>query len=84
MRESYAIIYQIRDPDTPTYMEVLSSEHVDKYYKAMDDEIILLIRRETWEIFPRNLVADHKVLPVTWFFKIARRKPDCTINKFKT
>ena len=47
MRESYALKTQIHDPDTPTYMEALSGENPEEYFKAMDDEIQSLTRRET-------------------------------------
>ena len=69
MRESYALKTQIHDPDTPTYMEALSGENLEEYFKAMDDEIQSLTRRETWEIVLRKSVADHSVLPGTWSFK---------------
>ena len=39
MRESYALKTQSHDPDTPTYMEALSGENLEEYFKAMDDEI---------------------------------------------
>ena len=82
MRESYAIKNQSHDPDTPTYMEALSGENSEEYFKAMDDEIQSLMRRDTWEIFSRKSVADHNMLPGTWSFK-CKRKPDWTIRKFK-
>ena len=82
MRESYALKTQSHDPDTPTYMEALSGENSEEYFKAMDDEIQSLKRRETWEIVLRKSVADHNVLPGTWSFKF-KRKPDWTIRKFK-
>ena len=69
MRESYALKTQSHDPDTPTYMEALSGENSEEYFKAMDDEIQSLTRRETWEIVLRKSVADHNVLPGTWSFK---------------
>ena len=50
MRESYVIKSQGRYPDTPMYMETLSGEHLEEYFKAMDDEIQSLMRRDTWEI----------------------------------
>ena len=50
MRESYALNTQSHDPDTPTYMEASSGENSEEYFKAMDDEIQSLMRRETWEI----------------------------------
>ena len=81
-RESYALKNQSHDPDTPTYMQALSGENSEEYFKAMDDEIQCLTRRETWEIVLRKSVADHKVLPGTWSFK-CKRKPDWTIRKFK-
>ena len=47
MREFYALKTQSHDPDTPTYMEALSGENLEEYFKAMDDEIQSLTRRET-------------------------------------
>ena len=37
MRESYALKTQSHYPDTPTYMEALSGENLEEYFKAMDD-----------------------------------------------
>ena len=51
MRESYALKTQSHDHDTPTYMEALSGENLEEYFKAMDDEIQSLMRMYTWEIF---------------------------------
>ena len=65
MRESYALKTQIHDPDTPMYMEALLGENLEEYFKAMDDEIKSLMRRDTWEIFSRKSVADRSVLPGT-------------------
>ena len=36
-RESYALKNQIHDPDTPTYMEALSGENPEEYFKVMDN-----------------------------------------------
>ena len=47
MRESYVIKYQIHDSDTPTYMDTLSGEQTDEYYKTMDRKIQGLMRKET-------------------------------------
>ena len=82
MRESYALKTQSHGPDTPTYTEALSGENLEEYFKAMDDEIQSLMRRDTLEIVLRKSVADHNVLPGTWSFK-CKRKPDWTIRKFK-
>ena len=82
MRESYTIKTQSHDPDTTTYMEASSGENSKEYFKAMDDEIQILMRRDTWEIVSRKSVADQNVLPGTWYFK-CKRKPDWTIRKFK-
>ena len=38
--------------------------------------------RNTWGIVPRKSLADHNLLPVTWYFKF-NRKLDCIIRKFK-
>ena len=40
------------------------------------------MRRDTWEIVSRKSVADHNMIPGTWYFE-CKRKPDCTIKKFK-
>ena len=82
MRESYVLKSQSHYPDTPKYMEALSGKNSEEYFKAMDDEIQSLTRRETWEIVLRKSVADHYVLPGTWSFK-RKRKPDWKIRKFK-
>ena len=82
MRESYVIKYQIHDTDTPTYMEALSGENEKEYFKAMDDEIQSIMRRDTQEIVSRKSVADNNVLLGTWSPKF-KRKPDWTIRKFK-
>ena len=37
MRESYALKTQRHGPDTPTYMEALSGENSEEYFKEMDD-----------------------------------------------
>ena len=55
MRESYALKTQSYDLDTPTYMEALSGENLEEYFKAMDDEIQSLTRRDTWEIFLKEV-----------------------------
>ena len=82
MKDSYALKAQSLDPDTPTYMEALLGENSEEYFKAMDDEIQSIIRRDTWEIAFRKSVADHNVIPGTWSFK-CKRRPDWTIRKFK-
>ena len=48
MRKSYVSKSQSHNPDTPNYMEALSGENIDEHFKAMDDEISSLMRRETW------------------------------------
>ena len=48
----------------------------------MDDEIQSLTRRDRWEIVLRKSVADHNVLPETWYFK-CKRKPKWKISRFK-
>ena len=44
-RKSYILKSQSNDPDTPNYMEALSVENTDKYFKALDDKIKSLMRR---------------------------------------
>ena len=69
MREYYVPKSQSHYPDTPTYMEALSGENAEEYFKEMDDKIQGLMRRGTWEIVSSNSVSDHNVLPGTWTFK---------------
>ena len=82
MRDSHIIKPQSHDPDTPTYMEALSGESAEEYFKAVDDEIQSLIRRDTWEIVLRKLISDPNVIMGTCSFK-CNRKPGCKIRKFK-
>ena len=55
------------DPDTPMYMETLSGKNLKEYFKAMDDEIQSLMRRDTWEIFQgsqlliKNFFQEHGI-----------------------
>ena len=69
MREYYVLKYQSHDPDTPTYMEALSGKKSEEYFKAMDDEIQSLMRRDRWDIISRKSVDDHNMIPETWSFK---------------
>ena len=62
-RESYVIKTKIHDTDTPTYMEALSGENAEEHFKAMDDEIKIIMKRYTWEIVLRKSVADQNMLP---------------------
>ena len=57
--------YQSHDTDTLTKMEFLSVEHIDEYYKAIDDKIQSLMRRYSRENISRNSVDDHNVFPGT-------------------
>ena len=79
MRESCVLKTQIHDPDTSTYMEALSGENAEEYFKAIDDKIKILMRSYIWYLVSRESVADHNVLPGTWYFK-CKRKPDCPIR----
>ena len=83
MREYHVLNTQSHYPDTPTYMEALSGKNSEEYFKAMDDEIKILMRRDTWDIVSRKSFADKNLLPGTWFLK-CKRKPDCTIREFKS
>ena len=47
--------------------------NTDEYFKAMDDEIQSIMRRDTWEIVLRKSVDDHNMLPGTWSFKCKRK-----------
>ena len=45
--ESYVLKSQSHDPDSPMYMEDLSGENTEGYFKAMDDEIQSILIRDT-------------------------------------
>ena len=47
MIESYVLKPQSPDLDTPIYMEALSGENLEEYFKVMDDEIQSLMIRDT-------------------------------------
>ena len=53
--------------------DINRNENMDEYFKAIDDEIKGLMRRDTWEIVSRNSVADHNMLPGTWSLKCKRK-----------
>ena len=55
---------------------------MEEYFKAMDDYIQNLMRRDTLDIVSMKSVADRDVIPGTWSFK-CKSKPDWTISKFK-
>ena len=63
-------------------MEALTGENADEYYKSIYYEIQSLMKRDIWDIVSRKSVAGTSMLPITWYFKY-KRKPDCTIRKFK-
>ena len=69
IREYYVPKSHSHNPDTPTPMEALLGENAEKYFKAINDEIQNLMRRDTWEIYLRKSIADHNVLPGTWSLK---------------
>ena len=48
MRESYVLKSQGHDHNTQTYMDALSGENDDEYYRAIDDKIKSLMVRDTW------------------------------------
>ena len=50
-------------------MEALSGDNSEEYFKAMDNEILSLMRRYTREIDSRKSVADQNMLPGTWSLK---------------
>ena len=65
MREYYVLKYQSQYHDTPTEMDILSGENTDEYFKAMDDGIQSLMRRDTRKISIRKSIDDQNVLPAT-------------------
>ena len=88
MREPYTLKSWIHDTNTPTYMEVLSVEHSQYYYKSMGDKITSLIIRDTlkvdpsnsvtghiifsWDLFSWIYIADYSIFPGSWYFNCER------------
>ena len=54
-------------------MEELSGENPEEYFKAMDDEIQNLMRRNKWDIVSRKSVADHNMITGTWSLKCKKK-----------
>ena len=82
MREYYVLKSQSHNPDTPTYIKNSSGETAEEHFKAMDDEIKRIMKRNIWKIVSRKSVAYHNVIPGTCSFK-CNKKPDWTISKLK-
>ena len=61
-------------------MEAISGENTEEYFKAMDDEIKSLMRRDTWEIILRKSIDDHNVLPGTRSLKCKRNIIGLSVN----
>ena len=71
------------DPDTPSYVEAMSGEQSEDYWRAMQEEISALVKRNTWEILPRSQCPiGTNVVPGTWAFR-CKRRPDGSFRKFK-
>jgi len=74
---------KVPDPDTPNYTEAMSGEDSESYWRAMNDEIKSLVKRDTWEAVSRSEVPDGEdVVPGTWAFK-CKRRPDGSFRKHK-
>ena len=82
MREYFSLRYLNHSIDTTTYMEAITDDHADEYYKDIDDEIHSLMIRDTREVIPRNSVSYDNVLPGIYSSKY-KKKHECTIKKSK-
>ena len=81
LAEALAAKKKTGDPDQPMYHEAMVSDQADEWRRAMDEEIINLVKRKTWELVPRS-EAKSPIIPGTWAFK-CKRKPDGSFRKFK-
>ena len=73
-----------RDPDLPTWHQVMAGPHKEAFQKGMDHEINQLVKKDTWtEVRRSTLPAGANVIKSTWAFKIARL-PDGSIKKFRS
>ena len=67
-----------------TYDEAIKSRHALRWRESMDIEIKDLLKHDTWELVPRNLVPKtHKVAKSRWVYKVKMNK-DGTIERFKS
>ena len=48
-------------------METLSGKNTDEYFKAMDDEIQSLLRRDTWGVVLRKSISHYNMFLRTWY-----------------
>ena len=65
MTEYYAFKYHSNDTYNKIYMDSLSGENREEYYKYMGDKFHIVIIRNTWGLVSKKYLADHPVLPVT-------------------
>ena len=71
------------DPDQPGLLEALSGPESQQWSDAMDEEVVNLEKRNTWEVIQANQVPKgQKVIPGTWAFKL-KRFPDGRFREFK-
>ena len=82
IRLYYSLKSHRHNNDTPIYTEEISGEYVEEQYKAMDEEIRILIRNDTQEVFTRRQASFQNLLPGKVSFK-CKRKPNCNISKTK-
>ena len=71
------------DPDQPGLLEALSGPESQQWSDAMDEEVVNLEKRNTWEVIQANQVPKgQKVIPGTWAFKL-KRFPGGRFQKLK-
>ena len=71
------------DPDSPSFLQALSSEQREYWIEAIKAELSELEKRGTWvEIHEDELPEGANVVPGTWVFKV-KRFPDGRFRKFK-
>jgi hypothetical protein len=70
-----AAIKKVKDPDTPTVWEALSSDDSEAWMEAMSAEIKSLQARRTWNIVERSVAGRKHVIPGIWSMK-KKRYPD--------
>ena len=71
----------VKDPDTLSFQDAMSSANRDQWMAAAQSEISALESKDTWKEVPMS-DARTKIIPGTWEFRI-KRSPRGEVKKFK-
>ena len=81
-KSPFAFAANKSNQDTPTYREAITGKYAGEFDEAMNTEIEMLKRLNTWKVVRRSDVPRSKILKSTWALKI-KRLLSGKIRKFK-